>query len=353
MTESQLQPRVGLAYYIPATNTVLRASYNRVFYTPEYENILFSSSAEAAATRAAGGPGLARRSAAACCPSAPSGRTRTTSGFQQALGSNLRLDVDFWWRRAKNAGDQDQFENTGIVFPARVRGGQATRLGRPARPRPDRRAPADSSRWATSTPSTSRPPPAASSSTRMRSTPSREARSSSTTTRSSQIQGGIFYDFGKYGRLARRRTSATTRASSPTRAPKSFSPIPTTPSPRPTSSSTAERDLDPNRIEPRTIWTSRSARTSRSIDIPVSLQVDFLNAFDEEGVYNIQSVFGGTHVIPPRTYRRRRRSASSIVLTAAAEVRSLRVGSRGASALAREVLARRLDVAADLLRRAP
>jgi len=29
--------------------------------------------------------------------------------------------------------------------------------------------------------------------------------------------------------------------------------------------------------------------------------VDLLNAFDEEGVYNIQSIFGGTHVIPPRT----------------------------------------------------
>jgi hypothetical protein len=27
-----------------------------------------------------------------------------------------------------------------------------------------------------------------------------------------------------------------------------------------------------------------------------------LNAFDEKGVYNILSVFGGTHVIPPRRF---------------------------------------------------
>jgi hypothetical protein len=35
--------------------------------------------------------------------------------------------------------------------------------------------------------------------------------------------------------------------------------------------------------------------------VPVSIQVDLLNAFDVKGVYNIESVFGGTHVIPPRT----------------------------------------------------
>ena len=52
-TESQLQPRVGLAYYIPATRTVLRASYDRMFITPEYENILLSSSR-------GGGAGAAR-----------------------------------------------------------------------------------------------------------------------------------------------------------------------------------------------------------------------------------------------------------------------------------------------------
>jgi len=34
---------------------------------------------------------------------------------------------------------------------------------------------------------------------------------------------------------------------------------------------------------------------------PLSIQADLLNAFDTLGVYNIQSVFGGTHVIPPRT----------------------------------------------------
>jgi len=46
-TESLVQPRLGLAYYLPATKTVFRASYDRMFITPEYENILLSSSAAA------------------------------------------------------------------------------------------------------------------------------------------------------------------------------------------------------------------------------------------------------------------------------------------------------------------
>ena len=60
-------------------------------------------------------------------------------------------------------------------------------------------------------------------------------------------------------------------------------------------------DLDPNRIKERTI-----ANFSVGIDldrhhVPLTLEANLLNAFDTQGVYNILSVFGGTHVIPPRT----------------------------------------------------
>jgi outer membrane receptor for Fe3+-dicitrate len=114
--ESQLQPRVGLAYYITGSRTVLRATYNRVFVTPEYENILFGSSPEAAAlvppvvkdSREQGGGVLLNRSER---------QNAYTVGVQQAVGGKLRLDGDFWWRRADFPADQDQFQNTGIVFP--------------------------------------------------------------------------------------------------------------------------------------------------------------------------------------------------------------------------------------------
>src|SRR5262249_18420888 len=41
--------------------------------------------------------------------------------------------------------------------------------------------------------------------------------------------------------------------------------------------------------------------------VPLALQADLLNAFDQAGLYNILSVFGVTHVIPPRTLAMRLR----------------------------------------------
>ena len=58
---------------------------------------------------------------------------------------------------------------------------------------------------------------------------------------------------------------------------------------------------DPQRIRPRNIWSfSLGARLQR-FGLPLEAQLDVLNAFDEKGLYTSQSVFGGTHVIPPRT----------------------------------------------------
>src|SRR6266542_1949055 len=104
-TDSQLEPRIGVAYYIPSTGTVFRASYNRVLYTPEYENILLSSSEAAAKivppavqeSRALGEGVLLVRSER---------QNAWTVGVQQALGSRVRLDGDYWERHSRNAGDR-------------------------------------------------------------------------------------------------------------------------------------------------------------------------------------------------------------------------------------------------------
>jgi hypothetical protein len=66
-------------------------------------------------------------------------------------------------------------------------------------------------------------------------------------------------------------------------------------------------DLDPNRIKARTIASFSLGVDFARHGVPVALQADLLNAFDTQGVYNIQSVFGGTHVIPPRTFAVRAR----------------------------------------------
>ncbi|HJT17286.1 MAG TPA: hypothetical protein VJ853_07855, partial [Thermoanaerobaculia bacterium] len=59
-------------------------------------------------------------------------------------------------------------------------------------------------------------------------------------------------------------------------------------------------DLDPNRIQSRTVWDFSIGTDLQKYKLPVSVQADVLNAFDKKGLYNIESVFGGTHVIPPR-----------------------------------------------------
>ena len=60
-------------------------------------------------------------------------------------------------------------------------------------------------------------------------------------------------------------------------------------------------DLDPNRIKAGTIANFSVGLDRVGRGVPVSIHADLLNAFDTAGIYNILSVFGGTHVIPPRT----------------------------------------------------
>ncbi len=123
VTTVQWSPRLGLAYYIAQTGSVLRATYSRIIYTPEFENILLSSSSAAASivppavqdSRPLGGGVL---------PVQSERQNAYTVGLQQALGSRLRLDFDYWWRRSTNSGDQDQFLTTGIVFPISFASGQ-------------------------------------------------------------------------------------------------------------------------------------------------------------------------------------------------------------------------------------
>jgi hypothetical protein len=54
-------------------------------------------------------------------------------------------------------------------------------------------------------------------------------------------------------------------------------------------------------VAPRTVWNFSVGADLGHFGVPIGVQVDLLNAFDKQGVYNVLSTFGGTHVIPPRT----------------------------------------------------
>lgn len=108
-TQSELQPRVGIAYNIYATGTVFRASYDRLMITPENENLALSTSQQAWDL----GPGAGTP----VPPLAAEVQNSYLIGVEQQLGSKVRIVADYWKRSGRNAADNEQFLNTGILFP--------------------------------------------------------------------------------------------------------------------------------------------------------------------------------------------------------------------------------------------
>jgi TonB dependent receptor/Carboxypeptidase regulatory-like domain len=118
--KNYLSPRLGAAYLINKTRTVLRAAYNRFLQTPVLENLLLSSS-EQARVFSPGSVALATNTPASSGktdPVRPSREWQVDLGFQQQLGRYVRLDADVFYRRMTNPAEFTSFLDTGIVFPA-------------------------------------------------------------------------------------------------------------------------------------------------------------------------------------------------------------------------------------------
>ena len=100
-------PRVGVAYYWPKAKINFHASYDRVFQTPPFENLLVSSSAAVTSLDS-----LILR-----LPVQPARANYYEAGFAHALLSHVRLTGNFFWRRYHNYPDDDLLLNTGVSFP--------------------------------------------------------------------------------------------------------------------------------------------------------------------------------------------------------------------------------------------
>ena len=107
----QLQPRFGMAYRTPWTNTIVRLSYARLFETPYNENLIIAS--EATANPAAANPFGTFRSS----PPEPGRRNQFNTGLAQALGRHVSVDADYFWKFTRNAFDFDSLFLTPITFP--------------------------------------------------------------------------------------------------------------------------------------------------------------------------------------------------------------------------------------------
>ncbi|MCC6265639.1 MAG: TonB-dependent receptor [Bryobacterales bacterium] len=110
----QLQPRLGLSYHLKATNTVFRASYNRLFQTPPNENLLLSASPLAAAIAP---PVIAETLGSALAEIRPERQDFLEAGLQQGLGSRVSAMVTYYHKRSTDQQDNNNFLNTGIIFP--------------------------------------------------------------------------------------------------------------------------------------------------------------------------------------------------------------------------------------------
>ena len=108
----QPEPRVGVAYNIKKTNSVLRASYSRVLETPFNENLILASvgAANPVITDVIGGQSLQS-------PIRSGQRNQFNAGFQQAIGKYAVIDADYLWKYTHNAYDFSTFGNTPIFFP--------------------------------------------------------------------------------------------------------------------------------------------------------------------------------------------------------------------------------------------
>jgi hypothetical protein len=108
----QPQPRVGFAYNVKKTNSVLRVSYSRVLETPFNENLILASlgASNPVIVNVIGGANLQ-------APIRSGQRNQFNAGFQQAFGKYVVVDADYLWKYTHNAYDFSAFGNTPIFFP--------------------------------------------------------------------------------------------------------------------------------------------------------------------------------------------------------------------------------------------
>ncbi|MFZ0898203.1 MAG: TonB-dependent receptor [Candidatus Sulfotelmatobacter sp.] len=112
-TARQAEPRVGVAYNIKKTNTILRASYARTLESPFNENLILSSTG---CSNAVLSPLLL------CTPGAsgalsPGFRNEFHAGLEQAFGKYLVFSGEWISKYTHNGYDFSVLGNTPITFP--------------------------------------------------------------------------------------------------------------------------------------------------------------------------------------------------------------------------------------------
>jgi len=109
---------VGVAYYVERTGTVLARVLQPDVPRPTIENLLLASAPQAAVFV----PGLQYG------PVPPEWQNVYEIGLQQQITKHIRLDLTRYIKNARNFSDDEQFLETGVVFPLTIARGDVRGL---------------------------------------------------------------------------------------------------------------------------------------------------------------------------------------------------------------------------------
>jgi hypothetical protein len=107
LNESAFSPRLSIGRYFPSLKMVVHGSYDRIFQTPSFENILISSSPLI--------DGLSDEFLR--LPVKPSRGNYYEGGLSESIFDKVRLDANVYRRDVRNYADDDQLLNTGVSYP--------------------------------------------------------------------------------------------------------------------------------------------------------------------------------------------------------------------------------------------
>jgi TonB dependent receptor/TonB-dependent Receptor Plug Domain len=102
LNQEAVQPRFAISRYFPSAGLVAHFSYDRVFLTPSFENILLDP-------------------ISLQFPMQPSRGNYFELGLSKVFFGKVRLDANYFRRYVNNYADDDQIDNTSISFPIAFR----------------------------------------------------------------------------------------------------------------------------------------------------------------------------------------------------------------------------------------
>ncbi len=115
-SSKQPEPRLGVAYNIKKTNTVLRVSYARTLESPFNENLILSGTGCSDAVVNAIMT-IAQGFACTTSPLTPGFRNEFHAGLQQAFGKYFVLSGEYIWKYTHNGYDFNVFGTSPITLP--------------------------------------------------------------------------------------------------------------------------------------------------------------------------------------------------------------------------------------------